>query len=155
MEDFDIDSFDSCTLVELLCPMDDLDDDDYGSTLYSHLPSDARAKINAHCRATGKETPAQWRMRKIREADMRANIERKQVEAEEYDRLPVPEKSAMDFRLAMQQARCAKGMKRKDLARCVGVKASDIQSWESGKTKPTGPQRNKLNRALGTALPKK
>lgn len=59
-----------------------------------------------------------------------------------------------DFGKALMQARTAKGLNQKDLAQQLAEPASTIQQYESGKAIPNGQIIQKLNRILGTTLPK-
>ena len=64
------------------------------------------------------------------------------------------QQSSHEFKIAMLQARNAKGIKQKDLAREIGVKESVLSSWESGKAVPDGGAISKLEKVLGTKLPR-
>jgi len=59
-----------------------------------------------------------------------------------------------DFKMALMQARTAKGWKQKDLAQQVQQPPAVIQSYENGTAIPDGQVINRLNRALGITLPK-
>mmetsp|Transcript_24875 Transcript_24875/g.21230 ORF Transcript_24875/g.21230 Transcript_24875/m.21230 type:complete len:93 (+) Transcript_24875:144-422(+) len=59
-----------------------------------------------------------------------------------------------EFRHALQQARLAKKMSQADLAKAINEKPTVINEYESGKAIPNGAIVSKLNRALGTRLPK-
>eukprot|EP00916_Digyalum_oweni_P013632 GHVL01022394.1.p1 GENE.GHVL01022394.1~~GHVL01022394.1.p1 ORF type:complete len:138 (+),score=24.72 GHVL01022394.1:30-443(+) len=59
-----------------------------------------------------------------------------------------------EFRIALQQARQAKGMTQQALAQEISEKGSVINEYENGKAIPNGQVVQKLNRALGTTLPK-
>ncbi|KAF4675885.1 multiprotein-bridging factor 1 [Perkinsus chesapeaki] len=59
-----------------------------------------------------------------------------------------------EFRHALQQARLAKKMSQAELAKAINEKPTVINEYESGKAIPNGAIVSKLNRALGTRLPK-
>jgi len=59
-----------------------------------------------------------------------------------------------DFKMALMQARTAKGLKQAELAQRVQVPAKVIQEYENGKAQPDGQVISKLNRVLGCTLPK-
>jgi putative transcription factor len=58
------------------------------------------------------------------------------------------------FAVALQQARTQKGMTQKDLATRIAEKPSVINDYESGRAIPNPNIINKLDRALGTHLPR-
>lgn len=58
------------------------------------------------------------------------------------------------FAVALQQARMQKGMTQKDLATRISEKPSVINDYESGRAIPNPNIINKLDRALGTHLPR-
>ena len=60
----------------------------------------------------------------------------------------------LEFKLALQKARQAKGLSQGDLAKMVNVTQKVIQDYESGKAVPVGNLINLLNRKLDTVLPK-
>jgi putative transcription factor len=59
-----------------------------------------------------------------------------------------------DLRIAIQQARMAKGLNQKQLAQLVSEQVPVIQAYESGKAVPNGQIIAKLERALGVRLPR-
>jgi len=59
-----------------------------------------------------------------------------------------------DFKMALMQARTAKGWKQKDLAQMIAQPPKIVQEYENGTAIPDGAVINKLNRALGVTLPK-
>ena len=63
-------------------------------------------------------------------------------------------KIPMTFRKALMKARMEKKMTQKDLAKKLQVQASIVQKYEAGKTIPNGQIISKMNRILGTRLPK-
>jgi putative transcription factor len=60
----------------------------------------------------------------------------------------------LEFKLALQKARQAKGLTQGDLAKLINVTQKVIQDYESGKAVPIGNIINLLNRKLETVLPK-
>jgi len=60
----------------------------------------------------------------------------------------------LEFKLALQKARQAKGWSQADLAKQINQPQKMIQDYESGKAVPQGQTINILNRKLGTVLPK-
>lgn len=60
----------------------------------------------------------------------------------------------VEFKSALQKARQAKGLTQTDLAKLINEKSTVINEYESGKAIPNGQVIQKLNRALGTVLPK-
>jgi putative transcription factor len=60
-----------------------------------------------------------------------------------------------EFKIALQQARAAKGMTQKDLATAICEKPSVITDYESGRAIPNGQIITKLNRVLGAKLSSK
>ena len=59
-----------------------------------------------------------------------------------------------DFKMAMQKARCAKGISQKDLATRVNEKQGVIADYESGRAIPNPGIISKIERVLGTHLPR-
>ncbi|CAJ1348862.1 unnamed protein product [Effrenium voratum] len=59
-----------------------------------------------------------------------------------------------DFKLALQQARCAKKWTQSQLAAAVSEKPSVVNDYESGRAVPNGAVVVKLSKALGVQLPK-
>lgn len=55
---------------------------------------------------------------------------------------------------AIQQARTAKGMTQAKLAQAINEKQAVINEYESGKAIPNGKIISKIERALGTKLPR-
>lgn len=60
----------------------------------------------------------------------------------------------LEFKLALQKARQAKGLSQADLAKLINQSQKVIQDYESGKAVPLGTIINLLNRKLETVLPK-
>lgn len=71
----------------------------------------------------------------------------------ESESLEVP-KVSTEFKQAMSQARLAKGMKQKDLAQRIGVKATVISGYESGKLIPDNKVIQRIEKVLGVKLPR-
>jgi putative transcription factor len=65
-----------------------------------------------------------------------------------------PPTITLEFKLALQKARQAKGWSQADLAKAINQTQKLIQDYESGKAVPQGPVINLLNRKLETVLPK-
>uniref|UniRef100_A0A6U2CMM9 HTH cro/C1-type domain-containing protein n=2 Tax=Hemiselmis andersenii TaxID=464988 RepID=A0A6U2CMM9_HEMAN len=61
---------------------------------------------------------------------------------------------SMDLRLAIAQARQAKGLSQKDLATKLMIPAKTIQDYEAGKAIPNNALIAKIERALGCKLPR-
>jgi len=87
--------------------------------------------------AQGKETPDEYTARRRRENSMKMNkrevIAEKKEERQENAELPPVKVVPREFRIQVQQARQAAGMKQAELAQKVGVKATIIQDFEAGK----------------------
>lgn len=64
------------------------------------------------------------------------------------------QKISTDFKVALMQARQAKGWNQKELAAKIGEKQTLVQQYEAGKAVPNGQIISKLNRQLGVTLPK-
>eukprot|EP00457_Paulinella_chromatophora_P017355 gb/GEZN01018386.1/.p1 GENE.gb/GEZN01018386.1/~~gb/GEZN01018386.1/.p1 ORF type:complete len:141 (+),score=24.73 gb/GEZN01018386.1/:144-566(+) len=60
----------------------------------------------------------------------------------------------LEFKKALMQARMAKKMTQVQLATAINTKSNVIQTYENGTAIPDGAIIAKLNRALGTRLPK-
>jgi len=117
-----------------------------------------RDVIREKCMKQGKEDPWAYRARKdaeLRDRNRRTiNSAEKQEIKEANTELPPVKKASLEFKISLQQARMASGLKQKDLATKVKVTANVISDWESGRSVPTGAQRAALNRILKTVLPK-
>lgn len=59
-----------------------------------------------------------------------------------------------EFKVALMRARQEKKMTQADLAKAIAVKPSVVQEYENGRAIPDPAVITKLNRALGTQLPK-
>ena len=59
-----------------------------------------------------------------------------------------------ELKVAISQARNAKGLKQKDLAMQLGVKESILSSWESGKAVPDNGSIAKMEKILEAKLPR-
>lgn len=60
----------------------------------------------------------------------------------------------VEFKVALQQARTAKGWTQKDLAQRINEKQSVVNEYETGRVVPNPQVISKLQRALGVSLPK-
>ena len=78
------------------------------------------------------------------------NAQKLDAETEDFKHQRV----TLEFKLALQQARVAKGWNQSQLAQAVAVKPSVINDYESGRAIPDGQLISKFNRVLGTVLPK-
>ena len=59
-----------------------------------------------------------------------------------------------DLRIAIAQARAAKGWNQEQFAHVMCIPKKDINSWEAGKGIPTGLQIAKMDKVLGVKLPR-
>ena len=59
-----------------------------------------------------------------------------------------------DLRLAISQARNEKGLTQQQLARQLNIAKSDVNSWENGKSIPSGALIAKMDKVLGCKLPR-
>jgi ribosome-binding protein aMBF1 (putative translation factor) len=59
-----------------------------------------------------------------------------------------------DLRIAIAQARNAKGWTQEQFAHLICIPKSDVNSWEAGKSVPTGLQIAKMDKVLGVKLPR-
>jgi len=65
----------------------------------------------------------------------------------------VPETPPSNMKTLIMQARIAKGLKkREELAQKMNVNVKTITEWETGKSAPNGPLKDKLQRILGIKL---
>mmetsp|Transcript_35211 Transcript_35211/g.69024 ORF Transcript_35211/g.69024 Transcript_35211/m.69024 type:complete len:125 (+) Transcript_35211:55-429(+) len=83
-----------------------------------------------------------------------AGVDIRKLEDEEGDgsmKLPTV---SMDLRLAIGQARQAKGLSQKDLASKLMIPAKTIQDYEAGKAIPNNALIAKIERTLGCKLPR-
>ena len=71
----------------------------------------------------------------------------------ERDEIGVPKLSA-EFKIAMVQARNAKGLTQKELAHRIAVKDTIIKNYENGKAVPQNGVIQKIEKVLGTKLPR-
>lgn len=140
---------------------DDIFDAEYMAVRKKHIDSYSAVEqvaIREKCQKAGKEDPWSYRARKEREGAVWSGKtqmiietkEEKQIQAE----LPSVKKASQEFKISLQQARTAAGLKQKDLAAKVKVTANVIGDWEAGRSLPNGVQRGLLNKALKTVLPK-
>jgi len=102
----------------------------------------------------GKETPDDYQARHRRESTVKAQkretVAEQKTEREANAELPPVKVAPREFRIQVQQARQAAGMKQVDLAQKAGVKVTLIQDFEAGK--PGGvlpkPVEGKIKRIL-------
>ena len=59
-----------------------------------------------------------------------------------------------DLRLAISQARNAKGWTQQEFAHRMCVQKSEVNLWEAGKSLPTGNIIAKMDKVLGVKLPR-
>ena len=71
----------------------------------------------------------------------------------EKDEIGVP-KLSLQFKIAMVQARNAKGLTQKELAHKIAVKDTIIKSYENGKAVPQNNIIQKIEKVLGVKLPR-
>lgn len=68
------------------------------------------------------------------------------------DMPPVPPKTHLQTRMAMQKARLSKRLSQKDLAKKMGIKPSDITDYESGKLPVPKSILINISKVLGVKL---
>jgi ribosome-binding protein aMBF1 (putative translation factor) len=83
-----------------------------------------------------------------------AGVSIRQLEDEDSDAPMKLQTVSMDLRLALAQARAAKGLSQKDFAQKLNIPATVIQDYESGKAIPNNGLIAKMERALGAKLPR-
>lgn len=59
-----------------------------------------------------------------------------------------------ELRIAIAQARNAKGLTQDQFSKLIQVPKSDVNSWEAGKSVPSGNMIAKMDKALGVKLPR-
>ena len=59
-----------------------------------------------------------------------------------------------DLRIAIAQARNAKGWNQEQFAKMIQVPKSQVNSWEAGKSVPSGNLIAKMDKVLGVKLPR-
>lgn len=59
-----------------------------------------------------------------------------------------------DLKIAISQARNAKGLTQEQLAHQLNVPKSDVNTWENGKSVPSGNLIAKMDKILGVKLPR-
>lgn len=59
-----------------------------------------------------------------------------------------------DLRIAIAQARNAKGWNQEQFAKMIQIPKSDVNSWEAGKSLPPGAIIAKMEKVLGVKLPR-
>mmetsp|Transcript_25151 Transcript_25151/g.39499 ORF Transcript_25151/g.39499 Transcript_25151/m.39499 type:complete len:115 (-) Transcript_25151:1738-2082(-) len=83
-----------------------------------------------------------------------AGVDIRKLEAEDDDAPMRLETVGRDLRLALAQARQAKGLSQKDLASKLMIPPKTIQDYEAGKAIPNNALIAKMERALGCKLPR-
>lgn len=59
-----------------------------------------------------------------------------------------------ELRIAISQARNAKGWNQEQFAHLLSIPKADINAWENGKSVPTGLQIARMDKVLGVKLPR-
>lgn len=59
-----------------------------------------------------------------------------------------------DLKIAIAQARNAKGWNQDQFSKMLQVPKSDVNSWEAGKSVPSGALIAKMDKVLGVKLPR-
>mgnify|MGYP001296063492 CR=1 FL=1 len=59
-----------------------------------------------------------------------------------------------DLRVAIAQARAAKGWNQEQFAKMIQVPKADVNAWEAGKSVPHGTIIAKMDKILGVKLPR-
>jgi ribosome-binding protein aMBF1 (putative translation factor) len=59
-----------------------------------------------------------------------------------------------DLRIAIAQARNAKGWTQEQFAHIISIPKSDVNAWEAGKSVATGLQIARMDKFLGVKLPR-
>jgi len=113
-----------------------------------------RRAIREKCFKMGKEDPWTYKTRKRNEDFSKAVRKENKEVRQANDELPPVKKASQEFKIALQQARMACGMKQKDVASKMKVTANVVADWESGKSVPSKAQCSALNKILRTTLPK-
>ena len=83
-----------------------------------------------------------------------AGVDIRKLEADDDDAPMALPTVSRDLRLAIAQARQAKGLAQKDLASKLMVPPKTIQDYEAGKAIPNNALIAKMERALGCKLPR-
>lgn len=113
-----------------------------------------RQAVREKCLKTGKEDPWAYTNRKEGERHGKVVREKQKEERVANAELPPVKKASQEFKILLQQARMAAGLKQKDVAVKLKVTAGMVAEWESGKSVPSGTHRAALNRLLKVVLPK-
>ena len=95
-----------------------------------------------------KYTPEQI---KAHEEKQKIKLEKKKAEENE---VRAPPKVNFELKKAIMQARISKKMSQKDLATRINVPVNTIAGYENGKIVPNNAFVVKIERALGTKLPR-
>ena len=59
-----------------------------------------------------------------------------------------------DLRIAIAQARNAKGWNQEQFAKMIPISKAEVNSWEAGKSVPPGVYIAKMEKVLGVKLPR-
>lgn len=92
--------------------------------------------------------------RKIHNQGNKAGGMQNAAKIEEESEVFITKRVGTAFKSELQKARQAKGLTQTQLANLINEKSTVINEYESGKAIPNGQVIQKLNRALGTVLPK-
>ena len=83
-----------------------------------------------------------------------AGVDIRKLEDDDSDAPMKLETVSRELRVALAQARTAKGLSQKDFAAKLMIPAKTIQEYESGKAIPNNGLIAKMERALGAKLPR-
>ena len=92
--------------------------------------------------------------RKIHHQGNKAGGIQNAAKIEDESEVFITKRVGNSFKAALQKARQAKGWTQTELAKQINEKSTVINEYESGKAIPNGQVIQKLNRVLGTVLPK-
>lgn len=117
----------------------------------TYLRKDNRKKpSNAHAVAKGKAAGTLGTEKREVYRETAVYARKLDDETEDFRHAKV----GTDFKKALMQARQKKNMTQAQLAQQCGVKSSVINQYEQGKVVPEQALISKMNRVLGTKLPK-
>lgn len=118
-----------------------------GYTIFTKPLKNSNKKIN--------ETKENTEMFKKIESTNKKGLDGKYVakilNAEE-DKMPVS--MPHDLRIALAQARNAKGLTQDQFSKLIQIPKSDVNAWEAGKSVPPGALIAKMDKILGVKLPR-
>ncbi|VVU95423.1 Helix-turn-helix [seawater metagenome] len=101
-----------------------------------------------------KENPQKYQQKVVSNKKCNNNqLETKKIK-EEDDFVKIEKKISHELKIAIQQARTAKGLNQKDFAAKLGVQPSIVKDYEAGKVVPNGALLAKMSRILGVKLKK-